>query len=109
MKEKMHIPPYMVSKNLSVCLSVINFDPNYFKTGKTEWAKKIYGKNQSLKKFYLSKKWTVGLGPRAKTATKFAGLAARAVFGSLFFFKKQLIYDFLAGNYYPDSPHSQGV
>ena len=27
-------------KNVSVCLSVTNFDPNYFMTGKTEWAKK---------------------------------------------------------------------
>ena len=49
----------MVSKNLSVCLSVVNFDPNYLRTGKTEWAKK-------------------------------------------------LIYDFLAGNNYPDSPHLNG-
>ena len=24
-----------------VCLSVKNFDPNYLRTGKTEWAKKI--------------------------------------------------------------------
>ena len=33
-ERKIHIPPYMVSKNLSVCLSVcpsvINFDPNYW-------------------------------------------------------------------------------
>ena len=35
----------MMSKNfdtrfcLSVCLSVTNFDPNYLRTGKTEWAK----------------------------------------------------------------------
>ena len=33
MKEKIHIHAYMVSKNLSVslsvCLSVTNFDPNY--------------------------------------------------------------------------------
>ena len=38
---------------------------------------------------------------------KLATLAARAVFVNLFF-QKQLIYDFLAGNNYPDSPHSQG-
>ena len=46
MKEKIHIPPYvyMVSKNLSVCLSVVNFDPNYLRTGKTEWAKKNLGR-----------------------------------------------------------------
>ena len=30
----------MVSKNLSACLSVTNFDPNYLMTGKTEWAEK---------------------------------------------------------------------
>ena len=28
----------MVSKNLSVCLSVTKFDPNYLRTGRTEWA-----------------------------------------------------------------------
>ena len=36
-------------------------------------------------------------------------MAARAVFVSLFFLQKQLMYDFLAGNNCPDSPHSQGV
>ena len=30
----------MVYKNLSVCLSGINFDPNYLRTGRTEWVKK---------------------------------------------------------------------
>ena len=30
----------MVSKNLSVYLSVVNFDPNYLKTGWTEWVEK---------------------------------------------------------------------
>ena len=38
---------------------------------------------------------------------KFATLAARAVFERLFFLQQQLIYDFLAGNNYPDSPHLQ--
>ena len=33
---------------------------------------------------------------------------SRAVFVSLFFLKIQLIYDFLARNNNPDSPHSQG-
>ena len=32
----------MVSKNLSVCLSVTNCEPNYLRTGRTEWAKKIH-------------------------------------------------------------------
>ena len=36
-----------------------------------------------------------------------ADLAARAVFVSLYFFKN-IIYYFLAGNIYPDLPHSQG-
>ena len=31
----------MVSKTLSVCPSVTNFDPNYLKTGETEWARKF--------------------------------------------------------------------
>ena len=39
---------------------------------------------------------------------KFETLAARAVFVSLFFFLKNLIFDFLAGKIYPDSPRSQG-
>ena len=34
----------MVSKNLSVFLSVTNFDLNYFRTGKIEWAE-IYKPN----------------------------------------------------------------
>ena len=74
----------MVSKNLSVCLSVTKFDPNYLRTGRTEWAEIFWGE----KSLQL--------------------LAARAVFESLFFLQKQLIYGFLAGNNYPDLPHSQG-
>ena len=27
----------MVPKNLSVCLPVVNFEPNYLRTGETEW------------------------------------------------------------------------
>ena len=42
------------------------------------------------------------------TNPQFARLAARAVFVSSFFLQKQLMYDFLAGNNYPNSPHSQG-
>ena len=48
---------YMVSKNLSVYLSVIIFDPNYLRTGTTEWAEifqDIFGKMNVLKIFYLS-------------------------------------------------------
>ena len=46
--------------------------------------------------------------PEPKTMwKKFATLAARAVFVSLF--QKLPIFDFLAGNNYPDSPLSQGV
>ena len=53
---------YMVSKNLSVCLSVVNFDPNYPKTGKTEWAKKIMTSmaKTHVSKKNLSMKWPVG-------------------------------------------------
>ena len=40
---------------------------------------------------------------------KFATLAARAVFVSSFLLQKQLIYDCLAGNNYPNSSHSQWV
>ena len=78
----------MVSKNLPVCLSVINFDPNYLRTGKTI----DLSSNQNQK-------------PLEK---KFAELATRAFFVSQFLFQKQLLYDFLAGNNYPNSPHSQG-
>ena len=39
---------------------------------------------------------------------RFAALAARAVFVSSFMLQKQLIFDFLAGNNSPKSPHSQG-
>ena len=78
----------MVSKNLSVCLSVINFDLNYL------FYKRLFdlSSNQNQK---LIKKI-------------FARLAARAVFGSPFILQKQLIYDFLSGNNYPDRPHLQG-
>ena len=69
-----------------------------------------------------SKKWPAGPRPKAKTALidlssnqnqkpfekKFAELAARAVFVSRFLLQKQLIYDFLGGNNYPDLPHLQG-
>ena len=33
----------MVSKNLSVCLSVTKFDPNYLRTSRTEWAEIFLG------------------------------------------------------------------
>ena len=32
-EKKIHIPPYMVWKNLSVCLSVTKFNPYYLRTG----------------------------------------------------------------------------
>ena len=53
-----------------VCLSVTKFDPNYLRTGKTEWAEIFLGhhwqKAMSQKK--LSVKGLVGPRPRAKTA-----------------------------------------
>ena len=57
----------MVSKYLSVT----KFDPNYLRTGRTEWAEIFWGE----KSLQL--------------------LAARAVFESLFFLQKQLIYGFI--------------
>ena len=42
-QEKIHAHPYMVSKNLFVCLSVTKFDINYLRTGKKDWAKNFWG------------------------------------------------------------------
>ena len=36
-----HTPVYGVKE--FVCLSIINFDPNYLRTGRTEWADIILG------------------------------------------------------------------
>ena len=36
-----------------VCLSVVNFYPNYFRTGRTEWAEKNF--RTSLAKWMISK------------------------------------------------------
>ena len=62
------------NKNLSVCLSVTNFDSNYLGTGQTEWAEiflEHLPKTPYLNFFvlYLSIKGPVGPGPRAKKAT----------------------------------------
>ena len=67
--KKIHMPPYMVSKNLSVCLSVTKFNPNYLRTGRIEQAKIFF--TTSLSKSHVSKKnflgkGPVGPGPRAK-------------------------------------------
>ena len=43
----------MVSKNLNVCLSVVNSNPNYLRTGKKEWAKKKF--KTSMAKSHISK------------------------------------------------------
>ena len=61
---------YMVSKNLSVSLSVHKFNNNYLRTGKTEWAKKnceIYGKIPCL--YFFLQKEAGRIGAEAKTAT----------------------------------------
>ena len=42
----------MMSKNLSVCLSVTNFDLNYFRTDEIEWAEIFWG--MSLSKSHIS-------------------------------------------------------
>ena len=65
----MHTPEYGVKE--FVRLFGLNFDPNYLRTGKTECAKIDLSSDQNQK-------------PIEK---KFAGLAARAVFASAFFFK----------------------
>ena len=46
-------PHNPVSKNLSVCLSVTKFDPNYLRIGRTEWAE-IYFRT-SMAKRHVSK------------------------------------------------------
>ena len=48
LKNVIPLPPKPVTEVAStpriwcqkICLSMINFDPNYLRTGKTEWAKK---------------------------------------------------------------------
>ena len=54
-RKNQHIPVYGVKEFvcLSVCLSVTKFDPNYLRTGKTEWAKKNV--MASMAKRYVSK------------------------------------------------------
>ena len=45
-------------KKLSVCLSVAKFDPNYLRTGKTEWAKIFLGhllQKAMSQKFFVCK------------------------------------------------------
>ena len=156
----------MVSKNLSVCLSVTNFEPNYLRTGKTECAEivlghfwhnecsqkilfvqKAEGQNYNILIKYIStltcdhaeiSKIDLNLWKKTKLLKNFrqpvpwaerpkstirktdmgnfihknhwkkvCNFGCQSGFGSLFFLKKQLIFDFLAGKNYPDSPHSQ--
>ena len=53
------MPPYMVSKNLPVCQSEVNIDPNYLRTGKTDQAKKnlenLWQKSVSQKILFVRK------------------------------------------------------
>ena len=60
LKKKSTHPRIWCQRNcLSVCLSVVNFDPNYLRTGKTEWAKKLgifFHKNDPHK----NKQWLMG-------------------------------------------------
>ena len=61
----------MVSNNFSVCLSVTNFNLNYVRTGKIEWAEKFLG--TSLSKgdvptffvFSAGGRYGLGRGPKA--------------------------------------------
>ena len=41
-RKNVHTPVFGVKK--FVCPSVVNFDPNYLRTGKTEWGKKLLQK-----------------------------------------------------------------
>ena len=53
-RKKMHNPVYDVKE--FDCLSITNFDPNYLRTGKTEWTeffKDIFDKMNVLKKLLL--------------------------------------------------------
>ena len=52
----------MVSKNLSVCLSVAKFDLNYLRTGEIEWAETQSPTNS---KIITSSKKVAGLRARA--------------------------------------------
>ena len=69
---EMKNPPHINGVKEFVCLFVTKFDPNYLRTGRTEWAEFFFGhlwqKGMSQKKI-LSVKWPVEPKPRAKTAT----------------------------------------
>ena len=56
----------MVSKNLSVCLSVVNFDPNYLGTGRTKCAEKFFrtslAKRMCCKIFIIRESGWLGRG-----------------------------------------------
>ena len=85
-RKNSHTSVYGVKEfvRLSVCLSVVIFDPNYLRTGWTEWAKKNLGhlwqKCMFLNFVYLIFRLT----RTKKHLKKLAPLAARAVFVSSF-------------------------
>ena len=56
-RKNLYTPVYSVKE--FVCLSVTNFDPNYLRTGKTEWAKAIHSKNFSTISLYFSALYTM--------------------------------------------------
>ena len=56
-RKNLHTPEYGVKEFfLLSCLSVVNFDPNYLRTSRTEWADIFLGhlrKNECSQKFYF--------------------------------------------------------
>ena len=54
--ENMGLCLYMVSKNLSVCQSIKNFEPNYLGTGKAEWAENFFRTSMANR----NQSWFVG-------------------------------------------------
>ena len=70
MKEKIHIPLYMVSKNLSVSLlpDLTPVISGLAKQNGLKLFKDIYGKKTCLKIFCLSIKWQVRPGPRGQNS-----------------------------------------
>ena len=49
-RKNLHTPVYGVKE--FVCLSVVNFDPNYLRTGKREWAEIFFW--TSMAKFLIN-------------------------------------------------------
>ena len=80
-RKNLHTPVYGVKE--FVCLSVMNFDPNYLRTGKIEWAEifwgylskshipKLYCNLNLLLKLVNSKQWGMETANTQKTKSHF--------------------------------------